>query len=125
VYRRHARLAEAVRCGVAACDLTTICRVAEAASNSVTGVVLPAGVDPRQVTEAAAARNLEMAGGIRPLDTSTIRIGHMGSLNELEVLATIGGLEQARAAAGVPVTPGAGLSAAQAWFATSGLASPV
>lgn len=117
VYRRHARLAEAVRRGVAACDLTTICRVPEAASNSVTGVVLPDGVDPHQVVEEAAARNLEISGGIPPLDTSTIRIGHMGSLNELEVLATIGGVEQALAAAGVPLVLGAGLGAAQTWFA--------
>lgn len=118
VYRRHARLAEGVRRGVAACDLTTICRVPTAASNSVTGVVLPAGVDPQRVVEEAAARNLGISGGIQPLDTSTVRIAHMGSLNELEVLATIGGLEQALAAAGVPLSPGAGLSAAQAWFAT-------
>ncbi|MBO0708143.1 MAG: aminotransferase class V-fold PLP-dependent enzyme [Candidatus Dormibacteraeota bacterium] len=117
VYRRHARLAEAVRRGVTACDLTTICRVPEAASNSVTGVVLPDGIDPHLVIDEAAARNLLIAGGIPPLDTSTIRIGHMGSLNELEVLATIGGLEQALSAAGVPLLPGAALTAAQGWFA--------
>ena len=117
VYRRHARLAEAVRRGVAACDLTTICRVPEAASNSVTGVVLPPGVDPHRVVDEAATRNLEISGGIQPLDTSTVRIGHMGSLNELEILATIGGLEQALAATGVPLVLGAGLGAAQTWFA--------
>lgn len=117
VYRRHARLAEGVRRAVTACDLTTICQVPEAASNSVTGVVMPAGVDPHRVVEEAAARNLQIAGGIQPLDTSTIRIGHMGSLNELEVLATVGGLEQALTAAGVPLVLGAGLGAAQGWLA--------
>ncbi len=116
VYRRHARLAEAVRRAVTAWDLPTICRVPEAASNTVTGVVLPAEIDPHQLLDAAAACNLQVAGGIPPLETSTIRIGHMGSLNELEVLATIGGLEQALAAVDAPVTPGAGLSAAQEWF---------
>ncbi len=119
VYRRHARLAEAIRRGVAACDLTTICRVAAAASNSVTGVVMPDGVDPHLVVEEAEARNLQISGGIPPLDASTIRIGHMGSLNELEVLATIGGLEQALDAAGAPLVLGAGLSAAQTLFARS------
>lgn len=117
VYRRHARLAEGVRRAVAAWDLTTICRVPAAASNSVTGVVLPAGVDPHHVLDEAAARNLQVSGGIPPLDTSTLRIGHMGSLNELEVLATVGGLELALARTGVPVTLGAGLRAAQEWFA--------
>lgn len=126
VYRRHARLAEAVRRAVAAWDLTTICRVPAAASNTVTGVVLPSGLDPHQLLDAAQERSLEVAGGIPPLDGSTIRIGHMGSLNELEVLGTIGGLEQALAAVGAPVTPGAGLSAAQEWFVRpAGLASPV
>ena len=126
VYRRHARLAEAVRRAVAAWDLTTICRVPAAASNTVTGVVLPRGLDPHQLLDAAQERSLEVAGGIPPLDGSTIRIGHMGSLNELEVLGTIGGLEQALAAVGAPVTPGAGLSAAQEWFVRpAGLASPV
>ncbi|MBO0702779.1 MAG: aminotransferase class V-fold PLP-dependent enzyme, partial [Candidatus Dormibacteraeota bacterium] len=126
VYRRHARLAEAVRRAVAACDLTTICQVPAAASNSVTGVVLPDGLDPHALLDAAAARNLELAGGIPPLDSSTIRIGHMGSLNELEVLATVGGLEQALCAVGVPVAPGAALSAAQEWLSRPPqLASPL
>jgi alanine-glyoxylate transaminase / serine-glyoxylate transaminase / serine-pyruvate transaminase len=126
VYRRHARLAEAVRRAVAAWDLTTICRVPAAASNTVTGVVLPGGLDPHRLLDAAQERNLEVAGGIPPLDGSTIRIGHMGSLNELEVLGMIGGLEQALAAVDAPVTPGAGLSAAQEWFVRPAeLASPL
>ncbi|MGH7918348.1 MAG: pyridoxal-phosphate-dependent aminotransferase family protein [Candidatus Dormibacteraceae bacterium] len=117
VYRRHARLSEGIRRAVAAWDLTTICRVERARSNSVTGVVLPAGVPAQGVVEAGKGLGVQVSGGLPPLHETTIRIGHMGSLNELEVLATVGGVELALHEVGAPLALGAGLQAAQEWFA--------
>lgn len=117
VYRRHARLAAGVRRAVAAWDLSTICRDEHAHSTTVTGVHTSPAAAPEQVAAAAAVLNLQIASGIPPLHETSIRIGHLGSLNELEVLATIGGLEQALRRSGAPVRLGAGLQAAQEWFA--------
>jgi alanine-glyoxylate transaminase/serine-glyoxylate transaminase/serine-pyruvate transaminase len=45
------------------------------------------------------------------------RIGHLGSLNELEVLATIAGTELALHYSGQPLELGVGVAAAQRFFA--------
>jgi len=42
-----------------------------------------------------------------------LRIGHLGALNELEVLATLAGLEMALFECGVPLTLGSGVAACQ------------
>jgi alanine-glyoxylate transaminase/serine-glyoxylate transaminase/serine-pyruvate transaminase len=107
VYARHAHLAEGVRRAVGAWDLTTICRNGATPSNSVTGVILPEGVDGAAVGAAAMRRGLEFGAGIERYASTSIRIAHMGALGELEVLATIGGV-------------GAGLRAAEAHFHRDG-----
>jgi len=114
VYARHARLAAAVRSAVAAWDLTTVCVDPERASSSVTAVLMPDGVDAEvAIRMAKRDLSLELASAIGPLHGRALRLGHLGSLNELEVLATIGGAELALAAAGCGVTLGAGLAACQ------------
>jgi alanine-glyoxylate transaminase/serine-glyoxylate transaminase/serine-pyruvate transaminase len=75
---------------------------------------MPPGVDSNEVTRYARERyNLILGGGIGELSGTAIRLGHLGSLNELEVLAMIGGTELAFADLGVPVEPGSGLLACQ------------
>jgi alanine-glyoxylate transaminase / serine-glyoxylate transaminase / serine-pyruvate transaminase len=114
VYARHARLAAGVRAAVAAWDMTTVCVDPVRASASVTAVRLPEGVDGEEVLRLAKRHlELELASAIGPLHGRAIRIGHLGSLNELEVLATIGGAELALAMAGCGVPLGAGLAACQ------------
>ena len=41
------------------------------------------------------------------------RIGHLGSLNELELLGGLAGIEMMLKEFGVPVQPGSGLAAAE------------
>jgi alanine-glyoxylate transaminase/serine-glyoxylate transaminase/serine-pyruvate transaminase len=114
VYARHARLASGVRAAVAAWDMATVCVDPARASASVTAVRLPEGVDGEEVLRLARRHlELELASAIGPLHGRALRIGHLGSLNELEVLATIGGAELALAMAGCAVPLGAGLAACQ------------
>jgi alanine-glyoxylate transaminase/serine-glyoxylate transaminase/serine-pyruvate transaminase len=47
-----------------------------------------------------------------PLRGRIFRIGHLASLNELELLGAIGGLERALKTFGVPLTLGSGIAAA-------------
>jgi len=64
--------------------------------------------------------NLSLGAGLGRLKGKVFRIGHLGSLNELEVLATLGGVELALDMAGERVELGSGVAAAQQWFAEDG-----
>ncbi len=64
--------------------------------------------------------NLSLGAGLGRLKGKVFRIGHLGSLNELEVLATLGGVELALDMAGERVELGSGVAAAQHWFAEDG-----
>jgi alanine-glyoxylate transaminase/serine-glyoxylate transaminase/serine-pyruvate transaminase len=115
VYARHARLGAAVRAAVTAWELPFVCEdVARTASNTITAVRVPEGVDSNQLLKHARERyDLSLGGGIGQLNGQAFRIGHLGSLNELEVLATIGGIELAFADLSIPVQTGVGLVACQ------------
>jgi alanine-glyoxylate transaminase/serine-glyoxylate transaminase/serine-pyruvate transaminase len=123
VLTRHHRLAEGVRRAVAAWDLKVLCENPAEYSNSLTAVVMPPDSDADVVVRTAAERlNLALGVGLSRLKGRVFRIGHLGSLNELEVLATLAGTEMALRSAGVPVTFGEGVAACQAWFADAGAA---
>ncbi|MBV9170708.1 MAG: serine--glyoxylate aminotransferase, partial [Chloroflexi bacterium] len=68
------------------------------------------------VKHAREQYNLSLGGGIGQLNGIAIRLGHLGSLNELEVLGMIGGTELAFADLGIDVPVGSGLVAAQRSF---------
>lgn len=120
VYRRHARLAEGVRRAVEAWDMSILCRDPAERSNSLTAVATPPGTDADQVLRVAESRlNLSLGNGLARLKGKVFRIGHLGSLNELEVMGTLAGCELALRLAGIPLEPGSGLAAAQAHFASA------
>lgn len=113
VFSRHYRLAEAVRLAVKAWGLPILCEKPSEYSNSLTGVVVPEGVDSQAVVLWAAERlNLSLGTGLGQLKGRIFRIGHLGALNELEVLATLAGVEMALRLAGVELPLGAGVSQA-------------
>jgi alanine-glyoxylate transaminase/serine-glyoxylate transaminase/serine-pyruvate transaminase len=120
VFARHRRLAEAVRRAVGASGLSILCRDPALVSHSLTAVVTPAGADADAVVRAAAQRlNLSLGTGLGRLKGKAFRIGHLGSLNELEVIATIAGVEMACAASGIRVPLGAGVAACQQFLMES------
>jgi len=117
VYARHARMAEAVRAAVAAWGLQTVCERPEDASNTITAVRVPEGLDSNDVTRFASENyGLSLGGGIGELNGKAFRIGHLGSLNELEVLGTLGGVEMTFIELGLEIELGSGLLAAQRSF---------
>lgn len=117
VYSRHRRLAEAVRTAVDAWGLSMVCEDRANASNTITAVRVPAGVDSNELTRTARERYaLSLGGGIGDLNGVAFRIGHLGALNELEVLATLAGAELTFAAMGMDVEVGSGVVAAQRHF---------
>ncbi len=114
VFARHARLAGAVRGAVEAWGLEILCQCPAERSNTLTAVVVPPEVDADHVLRFAQTRlNLSLGTGLGRLRKRVFRIGHLGALNELEVLATLAGVELALHLSGVPLDLGSGVAAAQ------------
>jgi alanine-glyoxylate transaminase/serine-glyoxylate transaminase/serine-pyruvate transaminase len=123
VFARHARLAEGVRRAVRAWGLGIFCRNPAEYSNTLTAVVLPEGVSTETLLRVAETRfNLSLGTGLGRVRGTTFRIGHLGALNDLEVLATLAGTEMALSLAGARIPLGAGLAACQQFFVESLLA---
>jgi len=117
VYARHRRLAEGVRRAVTAMGLAIHCRRPAEYSNTLTVIRVPEGADANAVVRIAAERlHLSLGLGLGRLRGKVFRIGHLGALNELEVLATIAGVEMACTLAGIRVPVGAGVAACQEYF---------
>jgi alanine-glyoxylate transaminase/serine-glyoxylate transaminase/serine-pyruvate transaminase len=117
VLARHKRLAEGTRAAVRAWGLPLLATDAARASNSLTAVVVDQ-VDSNKIVKVAAERlNLALGVGLGQLRGRVFRIGHLGSLNELEVLATLAGTELALKFSGQQIELGAGVAAAQRYFA--------
>jgi alanine-glyoxylate transaminase/serine-glyoxylate transaminase/serine-pyruvate transaminase len=117
VFARHHRLAEGVRAAVRAWGLGLLCEEADAYSDSLTAVVMPEGLDSNALIARARDRfDLALGVGLGKLRGRVFRIGHLGALGELEVLATVGGVEMALRECGHAVTAGAGVAAAEERF---------
>jgi alanine-glyoxylate transaminase/serine-glyoxylate transaminase/serine-pyruvate transaminase len=120
VYARHARLAGGVRAAVRAWQpsgLGLLCEDQATFSNTLTAVTMPQGTDSDDVIRHARERfGLSLGVGLGRIKGKVLRIGHLGALNELEVLGTLGGLEIALHERGVPLELGQGVSACQRLF---------
>ncbi|MDQ2914451.1 MAG: aminotransferase class V-fold PLP-dependent enzyme [Chloroflexota bacterium] len=117
VFARHSRLAQATREAVRAWGLSLLAGDAARASESLTAVVVDE-VDSNKIVKVAAERlNLALGVGLGQLRGHVFRIGHLGSLNELEVLATLAGTELALHYSGQRIELGAGVAAAERFFA--------
>jgi alanine-glyoxylate transaminase/serine-glyoxylate transaminase/serine-pyruvate transaminase len=117
VFARHHRLAEGVRAAVRAWGLGLLCEEADAYSDSLTAVVMPEGLDANAVIARARDRfDLALGVGLGKLRGRVFRIGHLGALGELEVLATLGGVEMALRECGHEIAAGAGVAAAEERF---------
>jgi alanine-glyoxylate transaminase/serine-glyoxylate transaminase/serine-pyruvate transaminase len=121
VYARHARLSAAVRMAVREWELEILCRDPAEYSNTLTAVVVPDELDSEDVLRITFDRfRLSLGVGLARLKGSVFRIGHLGSLNELEVLATLAGVELALHESGAPIRLGSGVAAAEQLFAEYG-----
>lgn len=96
IFARHARLARMVREGVKQMGLKLLCEDETYASDTVTAVRCPDGI------EVTALRNLMedefgivLAGGQGKLSGKIFRIGHLGLVEEDDIRHALEGLEQA------------------------------
>lgn len=120
VFARHGRLADGVRAAVGAWGMGLLCEEPDAYSDSLTAVVMPEGLDSNVLIARARDRfDLALGVGLGRLRGRVFRIGHLGALGELEVLATLGGVEMALRECGHTLAAGAGVAAAEESFLSS------
>jgi alanine-glyoxylate transaminase/serine-glyoxylate transaminase/serine-pyruvate transaminase len=117
VFRRHAYLAAGTRAAVQGWNLK-LCAVAPKwYSDTVTAVMVPEGIDAAAVIARAYTRyNLSLGAGLSKVAGKLFRIGHVGDLNELMLLAAIAGSEMAMLDLGMNIEPGSGVAAAQKYW---------
>jgi alanine-glyoxylate transaminase/serine-glyoxylate transaminase/serine-pyruvate transaminase len=114
VFARHARLAEACRRAVRAWGLELLCRDPAEYSNTLTAVVMPPGLDSEAFVQHAYRRiELSLGIGLGDVKGRVFRIGHLGSLNEMDLLGGLAGVEMMLKEFGVPLKLGSGLAAAE------------
>ena len=113
VFARHHRLAEGTRAAVRAWGLETCARKPEWYSDTVTGIMVPPGINGADVIDVAFRRyNLSLGAGLARVAGKLFRIGHLGDLNELMLLGAIAGAEMAMRDVGMDIQLGSGVGAA-------------
>jgi aspartate aminotransferase-like enzyme len=112
-YARHKRLARATRGGITALRLEIFPKLPWA-SDTVTAVRMPAGLDVKGLLQHLEREDkVILQGGQGRLDGKIIRIGHMGYVQQDQIVDALKALERALPRFGHPVTPGAAVDAAE------------
>jgi aspartate aminotransferase-like enzyme len=113
---RHHLMGEMCRAGIKAAGLELFCADERFASDSVTAVRLPAGVDASAFRKAALKTfGVILAGGQGKVMKNLIfRIGHMGYMTPNDIILALAAVENSLAHIGYPLQPGKAVAAAQA-----------
>jgi len=121
IWAHNRRLALGAREGVKALGLDLF-SPDDPSSAMVTAFLMPDGVDGQRCYSVLRDRHgIVLAGGQGKLRGRIMRIGHMGYMNEFDILTALAGLELALAELGYrPPAAGAGVARATEVFATDG-----
>lgn len=111
IYAHNARLSAACKAAMKAMGLELYSK--DYPSTVLTAVLAPAGVDGQKVVAELRKKGIWIAGGQAEAKGKIFRIAHMGFIDTVDLLGTIGGLEEVLTALGYKVQPGVGLKAAQ------------
>ncbi|KAL1216925.1 Serine--glyoxylate aminotransferase [Cardamine amara subsp. amara] len=117
VIARHARLGKATRLAVEAWGLKNCTQKEEWISNTVTAVVVPPHIDSSEIVRRAWKRyNLSLGLGLNKVAGKVFRIGHLGNVNELQLLGCLAGVEMILKDVGYPIVLGSGVAAASTYL---------
>jgi aspartate aminotransferase-like enzyme len=96
IFTRHASIARTVRRGVKAMGLDLLCEDERFASDTVTAIKCPDGVEVSALrTLLEDEHGVVLAGGQGKLQGQIFRIGHLGLVEEDDITQTLRSLEQA------------------------------
>ncbi|WP_435009500.1 pyridoxal-phosphate-dependent aminotransferase family protein [Tundrisphaera lichenicola] len=111
VWDRHRRMSEACRAGVEALGLELF---SASPAEGMTVFRIPEGLDDSAIRSGLAERfGIATIGGQDKLKGQILRIGHLGYMDELDVVAGLAALEMVLDDLGRDIEPGAAVSAAQ------------
>ncbi|AZO54166.1 MULTISPECIES: aminotransferase class V-fold PLP-dependent enzyme [unclassified Mesorhizobium] len=120
IFARHHRLGEGVRKAVGAWGLKLCAKAPKWHSDTVSAILVPDGIDSGDVVKRAyQAYQTSLGGGLNKVFGKVFRIGHLGWLNEVMVLASLSSAEMALLDCGVRLVPGSGVGAAIEHFRAS------
>jgi alanine-glyoxylate transaminase/serine-glyoxylate transaminase/serine-pyruvate transaminase len=112
VFRRHDRHAEAARAAVRAWGLEVVCEDPREYSSSMTAFFMPEGHSSDRLRAAILDHfDMSLGTGLSRLAGKVVRIGHLGSFNDLMLAGTLSGIEMGLRIAGVPYRPGGVMAA--------------
>ncbi len=110
----HQKIAQAFRAAVKALGLVILPKEEHLAANTMTAVYYPEGIDPAVFLQHVGKNDVIIAGGLLPaLKTRYFRVGHMGSVTNNDLIATVAAIENSLVQSGHSCKIGAGLKAAQ------------
>ncbi|TSE12853.1 aminotransferase class V-fold PLP-dependent enzyme [Mesorhizobium intechi] len=120
IFARHHRLAEGVRKAVDAWGLKLCAKTPKWHSDTVSAILVPEGIDSADIVKRAyRTYQTSLGGGLNKVMGKVFRIGHLGWLNEVMVLASLSAAEMALLDCGVRLAPGSGVGAAIQHFRAS------
>lgn len=111
IFRRHEKLAAAMRAGITGLGLELF---AERPSPAVTAVLVPKGIDGGAILKTLRTRHqVIIAGGQGSLKGKIFRLATMGYVDSSDVVVALSALELTLSEVGYPVKLGDGIRAAQ------------
>lgn len=117
VFARHHRIAEGVRAAVGAWGLTLCAASPNVASDTVSAICTPEGINATDiVTHAAETYGVAFGVGLGEVTGKVFRIGHLGSLTDVMTLSGIATAEMCMADLGLDIRLGSGVAAAQEYY---------
>jgi serine---pyruvate transaminase len=109
IWKRHERLANAIRCGVTALGLKLF---SDSASFAVTPIWLPEGVEWKQFNKTLKGKyGITIAGGQDDYAGKIFRVSHLGYYDEFDMVTMMTALEMTLKECGYKFTTGAGVQA--------------
>lgn len=112
VFRRHENLALAARAGCRALGLEPLAGD-RCYSRTVTAVKVPEGLDVQELRKRLRLKhNVIIAGGQKELEGKIFRIGHLGFVDQYDILAALSAIEEESRGLGMSVKLGAASEAA-------------
>ena len=94
--KKHEKLAKATRDAAKSIGLTLFPKDENTCSNTVTSIKVPEGIDGQELVKVMREKHgIIIAGGQDHLKGKIIRIGHMGSVSEKEIILTMACLQMA------------------------------
>ncbi|HEV3165722.1 MAG TPA: alanine--glyoxylate aminotransferase family protein [Isosphaeraceae bacterium] len=114
VWQRHKRMSEACQAGIRALGLELF---SSRPAEGLTAFRVPEGVKDTEIRNRLFDRfGITTVGGQDKLKGQIVRVGHMGYMDELDVVSGLAALEMVLADLGLEVDPGSAVTAAQQIF---------